>query len=771
MFFLAMVRIELRLALWRILGVLFASLGLAQGAAGQLPGLPEAPPELKAYGYSRGLLFLDDKTGTHYLSEFAPYEGASAEPAIVSFHKGTDTSPLVAAESVEVKDPSGNTVPGRRVLPEAVDRFNQLYLPALLRAHGDASRYGRLHQLIYAKGRHFEPTTYYRRQQGQFGTAQEQPLLRLWWERKSGQLLAPLPLSGQPIAIFPLTIAEATQGRAATVGNLNPVAQREKAIETYTANINARDAAAAALARDEIQKARHPGIVHKSSDFWQPFDTMNGARLVFDGAFGELSSEFGSDFVSYVDAFYKVCENYLPAERIRRTVETWDETRVGTRENYQKRVVEMDGRFIDHYNKYVNVHRLTRDGPMLAKLFESLGTRNIEEVNKAIVGVVKETMKPELQMEALLRKATCNSAAVKQLGENFLRAAKGEPSLQRAGIALPGADIESEPVTDADGMWLVMRRRAAELKAALARGDGAPLVSQSLEPFRRGAHADMDKLQANPHLHDLVIRATEEGNLVMRCIYLPPGVQRGDKRREENYTFWYPLGPSTGRAELLAADSSVGALYPGPALTECPATSEAAERLVLSHRASPADSASPVAPKPAQQPKSKPAQASEQTRPVAAPPETGMPVPSAAPPAATLPAPPAQESVIDTKESARDLTSAPASGAPAQSRRPARSEPPAQTDTAVPPNAPSSGAPAAPASKDPVAEAKARAAAMQEVSEAHVRALNEVSKEFQAKMRSAKTPQERKALQDEFRRVQQERQQEFQKKMGELSGR
>ncbi len=185
-----------------------------------------------------------------------------------------------------------------------------------------------------------------------------------------------------------------------------------------------------------------------------------------------------------------------------------------------------------------------------------------------------------------------------------------------------------------------------------------------------------------------------------------------------------------------------------------------------------ADSPPPVQTRPAQQPAgSKPEQASEQTRPVAKPPETNAAVPATAPPTANPPTPSSPDPVTDAKKRTQDPASAPAAGTLEQSRRPARTEPPAQTGTAAPAIAPSSGAPAAPAGKDPVAEAKARAAAMQEVSEAHVRGMNEVSKEFQEKMRNAKTAQERKALQDEFRRVQQERLQEFQNKMREFSRR
>ena len=66
---------------------------------------------------------------------------------------------------------------------------------------------------------------------------------------------------------------------------------------------------------------------------------------------------------------------------------------------------------------------------------------------------------------------------------------------------------------------------------------------------------------------------------------------------------------------------------------------------------------------------------------------------------------------------------------------------------------------------------KARVAEMQAVSEAHVQDLRRVSEEFQARIRSAQTPAERAAAQQELKRVQTEKNAEFQRRMLELKNR
>lgn len=81
-----------------------------------------------------------------------------------------------------------------------------------------------------------------------------------------------------------------------------------------------------------------------------------------------------------------------------------------------------------------------------------------------------------------------------------------------------------------------------------------------------------------------------------------------------------------------------------------------------------------------------------------------------------------------------------------------------------------SGVPGVPG-EDEAEAARVRATKMQELSEAHVRDLAAASEQFQEKMKTARTPEERTAAQREFQRIQAERNQEFQKKMAELKQR
>lgn len=75
------------------------------------------------------------------------------------------------------------------------------------------------------------------------------------------------------------------------------------------------------------------------------------------------------------------------------------------------------------------------------------------------------------------------------------------------------------------------------------------------------------------------------------------------------------------------------------------------------------------------------------------------------------------------------------------------------------------------AGDDAAEAARMRATEMQELSEAHVRDLAAASEQFQEKMKAARTPEERTAAQQEFQRIQAERNREFQKKMTELKQR
>ncbi len=189
-------------------------------------------------------------------------------------------------------------------------------------------------------------------------------------------------------------------------------------------------------------------------------------------------------------------------------------------------------------------------------------------------------------------------------------------------------------------------------------------------------------------------------------------------------------------------------------------TSKDASRTNASPQAAPEPGSTPAS--------STPVQPSEQARPAVPPAASGEPVQPTAPPAATAPAAAGNDSILDAKKRAPAGDSV---DKPAQADQPARREPSKPAAGTAPPSTQSPAPASAATGKDAATVAKERAAAIQQVSEAHLKAMNEVSQEFQTKMRSAKTRQERQALQQEYQRVQMERQQELQRKLQELSKR
>lgn len=70
-----------------------------------------------------------------------------------------------------------------------------------------------------------------------------------------------------------------------------------------------------------------------------------------------------------------------------------------------------------------------------------------------------------------------------------------------------------------------------------------------------------------------------------------------------------------------------------------------------------------------------------------------------------------------------------------------------------------------------VAAARARVEEMQAYSEAHIKDMADAAKTFETKMKSATTPEERKALQQEYLALQRAKQEEFQRRMTEMKSR
>lgn len=199
-------------------GLALALAGLVHAAPSSYWKLGAAPAELAAYGYTQGVRFFDDATATYYLAEHVPYVGYTPpDVVIVTVMKDADQRPLVATEPANVTDGSDTRANGRRIAAAESERFNRVVFPALIRAQPQFARAPRLTQFFYAQGRHFQPTRFYRERQLTTKTGFEEALLELPWQRDAADFpFAPHPrlLAGVPADGLPVTLAEATRGRA-----------------------------------------------------------------------------------------------------------------------------------------------------------------------------------------------------------------------------------------------------------------------------------------------------------------------------------------------------------------------------------------------------------------------------------------------------------------------------------------------------------------------------------------------------------------------------
>jgi hypothetical protein len=177
------------------------------------------------------------------------------------------------------------------------------------------------------------------------------------------------------------------------------------------------------------------GLVRKSKAYWDAYQT-DLIRQVFDGGFGgDVDSyiQFRILFDSYVDMFSKNCSASLPAhhEAVTVTQVTTKRDRYGrvvSQVQGQSYTVEVDSRFAPYYRKYYE--SLTSSGAGLA-----LASGRVS---------ANAYVDPGLDMAKFFETETCKSAATRQLGENLLRAAKGNPSLQQDGATIAGAAAETD---------------------------------------------------------------------------------------------------------------------------------------------------------------------------------------------------------------------------------------------------------------------------------------------------------------------------------------
>jgi len=231
------------------------------------------------------------------------------------------------------------------------------------------------------------------------------------------------------------------------------------------------DLAAALKARDEVLKNAKPmqlaskDLVRKSEAYWDVYRN-DFIREVFDGGFADdvdKDPAFQIMFINYVDEFSKNCAAYFPGAHQTVTITTTTTSRPpggAFNTTVTTKTVEVDSRFIPKYIEFSGVDPAPgseQEKEQTAKTF-------------AIAGRILNAAGPShgtspADANALLRlmaahgpmggggidkffatevKATGPSAALRQMGENLLRGATGQPSLQQSGGKIEGAQAETD---------------------------------------------------------------------------------------------------------------------------------------------------------------------------------------------------------------------------------------------------------------------------------------------------------------------------------------
>ncbi len=531
----------------------------------------------------------------HVVMEFRKGSGASSN--VVVIYDVPDTEQFMAADYFPAPDGYGRPGSAYRLHPEETGYFNEKVFPALLKAFpayrdlpAPQTGAGDIQILGYAKGRHFEDTDYFFKTARKNGYVPEQPLIQMVWRRNSpSEKFRPfyevMGRDGWDRATFWNSVEEAKAAR--TEIDAMSESKGERALEVYRqheAEKKARQERTLADLRRKMEAERRPGVVYKSGKFWSAFDDFETPRRVFEGDFYGVNTTyaFASYFTAYVEEFYKNCESALPPTKVpydRPLVDEETGERITT-DSY----VEMDPRFYDAYRRYERrrtAGQMAQGAGDIAEGVEKGGAAGVGTILEGLVQGATQAFNHANQMAAFLR-GRCNSATVRQMGENMLRAANNQPPVQASGPPIPGAEAESEPYLPEDIERAWKRGLLNNALASKRRGDGWPYYIERLYPLSRiySDHVDLDKLMANSALHQAFNDLALTKPPVLHCYYGPMAFEKDGGVKTEQYVFWYKTKPE-GLATVLAADKGVNALGAGLHLSAsaCPATDIEARRI------------------------------------------------------------------------------------------------------------------------------------------------------------------------------------------------
>lgn len=185
------------------------------------------------------------------------------------------------------------------------------------------------------------------------------------------------------------------------------------------------------------QAGRKDGIVYKLDPYWAQYEAFEFTRRIFDGDFDGYAdwTEFKMTFMGLATEYSDTCKAYVNAwQTYERIEDIYDRTEFnldGSRTIHQTRqtkTITVDRRFTPQYAQY---------GPQV----------NADMLEKGVVEGFNLLLAYRAQVKYFFEQHACDSATTRQLTENFIRAANGQPSVQEAGLRFAGAAGESDAPT------------------------------------------------------------------------------------------------------------------------------------------------------------------------------------------------------------------------------------------------------------------------------------------------------------------------------------
>lgn len=211
-------------------------------------------------------------------------------------------------------------------------------------------------------------------------------------------------------------------------------------------------------------KGKQKGIVYKTDEFWERLDFPDIVQSIFSGDF---SSNKRSVFKVYYHAIHTAysysCKNYYP--------KTWPVRGFLTKNIRSGNIVGKDLFYIDprYIVKFDEYHK--EIGPIYAAMKRHMTGDAMRDVKRGknifkSLAHAKSQM-PTAKVMQFIRATGCQTAALKQLRENFHRAATSRLSLQKAKVILKKAEAESKAPTVKSMYKSCMRKKYSDPRYCL----------------------------------------------------------------------------------------------------------------------------------------------------------------------------------------------------------------------------------------------------------------------------------------------------------------